>query len=106
MPSHFVSHHGARLARLGALLMLGLSAADVVAQYVPYRERPTAYDRNSRGSRGDQAGTFDYYLLSLSWSPTYCADLREGRRDPQCDGRPYAFVLHGLWPQNERGWPQ
>ena len=21
-------------------------------------------------------------------------------------GRPYAFVLHGLWPQYERGWPQ
>jgi ribonuclease T2 len=25
----------------------------------------------------------------------------------QCrSGRPYGFVLHGLWPQNERGYPQ
>jgi ribonuclease T2 len=25
----------------------------------------------------------------------------------QCrSGRPYGFVLHGLWPQNERGWPE
>jgi len=48
-------------------------------------------------------GRFDYYLLSLSWSPEYCA---ESRRDDelQC-ARPYAFVAHGLWPQNEKGWP-
>jgi ribonuclease T2 len=56
------------------------------------------------------AGVFDYYLLALSWSPTYCAEAGEDRNDPQCTlgnrGRPYAFVLHGLWPQHERGWPQ
>lgn len=54
------------------------------------------------------AGQFDYYTLTLSWSPTYCATKDNGG-DPQCsprDGRPYAFVLHGLWPQYERGWPQ
>ncbi len=104
MPFHFVLRRGARLSL--ALLVLAFSAAGSVAQYVPYRERPTAYDRNARGERGDQAGAFDYYLLALSWSPTYCAGLSPGRRDPQCDGRPYAFVLHGLWPQHERGWPQ
>ncbi|KAF0183737.1 MAG: ribonuclease T2 [Hyphomonadaceae bacterium] len=55
--------------------------------------------------RRDLAGRFDYYLLSLSWSPTYCADA--GGRDPaQCGrDRHYAFVVHGLWPQHERGWP-
>ncbi len=54
-----------------------------------------------------RAGQFDYYALVLSWSPSYCAVRRHGRRDPQCNGgRPYAFVLHGLWPQYERGWPQ
>jgi ribonuclease T2 len=55
--------------------------------------------------RRDVAGRFDYYLLSLSWSPTYCADA--GDRDPaQCGrDRRFAFVVHGLWPQNERGWP-
>jgi ribonuclease T2 len=55
----------------------------------------------------DEAGGFDYYVLALSWSPTYCADAGDRRRDPQCAGRPFAFVLHGLWPQHERGrWPQ
>jgi ribonuclease T2 len=56
---------------------------------------------------GDRPGDFDYYALTLSWSPTYCEGEGRGRREPQCDGsRPYAFVLHGLWPQYERGWPE
>jgi ribonuclease T2 len=58
----------------------------------------------------NEAGAFDYYVLALSWSPTYCVEVGDNRDDPQCDrrknGRPYAFVLHGLWPQHERGWPQ
>lgn len=47
---------------------------------------------------------FDYYVLSLSWSPLYCADPRHADRDPeQCgQGRRLAFVTHGLWPNNER----
>lgn len=54
-------------------------------------------------AHADQPGAFDYYLLSLSWSPQYCAsEARPG--DSQCQ-RPYAFVAHGLWPQNERGYP-
>jgi ribonuclease T2 len=56
-----------------------------------------------------EPGVFDYYVLALSWSPTYCADAGDRRGDAQCggkSGRPYAFVLHGLWPQYERGWPQ
>lgn len=60
-----------------------------------------------------EPGVFDYYALALSWSPTYCADTGDRRNDPQCSpngapkGRPYAFVLHGLWPQYDRGrWPE
>lgn len=49
------------------------------------------------------AGVFDYYVLSLSWSPEYCASPRRDD-EPQC-ARPYAFVAHGLWPQHERSWP-
>lgn len=55
-----------------------------------------------------RAGAFDYYTLVLSWSPTYCAGAQSRDNDPQCrrDARPYAFVLHGLWPQYERGYPE
>ena len=49
-------------------------------------------------AEGERAGDFDYYVLSLSWSPTFCALEGEARGNPQCD-RPLGWVLHGLWPQ-------
>lgn len=56
---------------------------------------------------GGQPGEFDYYALALSWSPTYCEAAKHDSRDAQCDGtRSFAFVLHGVWPQYNRGWPQ
>lgn len=101
----------------------------------------------AQGNRGGMPGDFDYYVLALSWSPTFCSGQGRGdggvygedrgsgggygygygggggyngrgyggrqgygRRDSdeQCSGtRPYAFILHGLWPQYERsGWPE
>jgi len=63
--------------------------------------------RDSDARSKHRAGQFDYYALVLSWSPSYCATRRHGRRDPQCEsGRPYAFVMHGLWPQYEHGFPE
>lgn len=57
-------------------------------------------------AEGERAGEFDYYVLSLSWSPTWCALEGAARRSPQCAaGRQYGWVLHGLWPQFERGYP-
>lgn len=56
----------------------------------------------------NQPGKFDFYVLSLSWSPSFCKDTEERGRDSneQCRGRPYAFIVHGLWPQYERGFPR
>lgn len=49
---------------------------------------------------------FDFYVLALSWSPSYCEAEGAGANQQQCgSGRPYAFVVHGLWPQFERGYP-
>ena len=57
-------------------------------------------------AEGERAGDFDYYVMSLSWSAAWCALEGDARDDPQCDrGRGLTFVLHGLWPQHERGWP-
>jgi len=51
------------------------------------------------------AGDFDFYVLALSWSPTYC--LTSDDPDPaQCDTAPDGFVVHGLWPQYETGYPE
>jgi ribonuclease T2 len=52
---------------------------------------------------------FDFYVLTLSWSPTHCSSDAGGGLDDdlQCrSGRPFGFVLHGLWPQHEKGWPE
>ena len=50
-------------------------------------------------------GAFEYYVLALSWSPGFCAS-RGGSRTGQCAaGSGLGFVVHGLWPQNERGYP-
>jgi ribonuclease T2 len=87
---------------LAAALLASLS---VVAQ---------AQDR-----RQNTAGEFDFYVLSLSWSPSFCEASAErsarresngqsgsSRANQQCGERPYAFVVHGLWPQYERGFPE
>ncbi len=57
-------------------------------------------------AEGERAGDFDYYVMSLSWSATWCSLTGDDRDDPQCDaGRGYDFTLHGLWPQDETGYP-
>lgn len=60
-----------------------------------------ARHHHARGSRSEQAGQFDYYVLSLSWAPTYC--LTHADDSQECSGKGYGFVLHGLWPQFDAG---
>ena len=55
----------------------------------------------------DRPGDFDFYVLSLSWSPTWCATDGQGSSSPQCRrGSGFGFVVHGLWPQYEEGYPE
>ncbi|MFA5937937.1 MAG: ribonuclease T2 [Sinimarinibacterium sp.] len=49
----------------------------------------------------DKAGRFDYWVLSLTWSPQFCKS-EPGKA--QCK-LPLGFVVHGLWPQYEDGYP-
>jgi ribonuclease T2 len=78
------------LALLAVAAIAGPASAQIAGQYEP--------------------GKFDFYVLSLSWSPSFCAAAVErssGRKPPaECGARPYAFVVHGLWPQFEKGFPQ
>ncbi len=59
--------------------------------------------RSEAAERG-RPGDFDFWVLSLSWSPSWCEATGNARRDVQC-ARPFAFVVHGLWPQYARGFP-
>src|SRR3954447_18581958 len=65
---------------------------------------------SAQDRRQNAPGEFDFYVLSLSWSPFYCEEASErgsqGRSQAQCGGRPFSFVVHGLWPQYERGFPE
>ncbi len=60
--------------------------------------------------RQNQPGQFDFYVLALSWSPSFCEASQERapnrRPDQQCGERPYSFVVHGLWPQYAKGFPE
>src|SRR3569833_964069 len=80
------------------------SCALALAVGIAFAAPGAAQDR-----RQNEPGKFDYYVLSLSWSPSYCeaAAERAPNRAPdqQCAARPFAFVVHGLWPQYERGFP-
>src|SRR4029078_9020926 len=81
-------------------LLISLALAFISAGYA------TAQDR-----RQNAPGEFDFYVLSLSWSPSFCGAASErgnsGRsQQSQCGGRPFSFVVHGLWPQYERGFPE
>ena len=87
----------AALAAAAALILVIdrglLQAPDVALPPVDRREPP-----KGKG--------FDFYVLSLSWSPSYCAAGGEESNRQQCaSGRAYGFIVHGLWPQFERGYP-
>jgi ribonuclease T2 len=78
------------MKHLLAVLLLSCLAAPALAQ-----ER-----------RQERPGEFDFYLLSLSWSPTFCAAQTGSRNDQQCGAdKDFRFIVHGLWPQREKGYP-
>ncbi len=77
------------LLQVCALALLLLTAQHSYARHHPKQ------DANA------QSGQFDYYLLSLSWAPTYC--LTHAGDGAECSNKGYGFVLHGLWPQYDAG---
>jgi ribonuclease T2 len=81
----------------GALVVLAVLGA-LAAAYA--QERPAG-----------EPGRFDFYVLALSWAPSFCAATAERdwqrRRPPSMEcSRPFGFVVHGLWPQYEHGYPE
>jgi len=87
--------------------MISIAVRPAVAALISVAVTVSAY---AQDARQNEPGQFDFYVLSLSWSPSFCAAAaeRDGGRGPtmQCGARPYAFVVHGLWPQYEQGYPE
>jgi ribonuclease T2 len=97
--------------RTRRLIILTLAGTAVLAALAWAQERrapwPSEYFNPKLTS--NVAGKFDYYTLVMSWSPTHCVTAEPGRDEEQCaraDGLRYGFVLHGLWPQYEKGYPE
>jgi ribonuclease T2 len=89
----FSMRRAARFAAVGtaAIWLLAFSVAALRAQ----------------DARQNQPGEFDFYVLSLSWSPSFCdAAGDRANRQAECGERPYSFVVHGFWPQYEKGFPE
>jgi ribonuclease T2 len=58
--------------------------------------------KHQRRSADDTPGSFDYYLLTLSWAPEFCATHAGNASSSECDPkRHFRFVIHGLWPEND-----
>jgi ribonuclease T2 len=89
-----------------SLIASFLVASGLLASALAFAAGPAA----AQDSRQNTPGEFDYYVLSLSWSPSFCEEAsergNEGRSQAQCGGRPFSFVVHGLWPQYEHGFPE
>lgn len=86
--------HRPRRQRLAGLMVavLGLGTAGPVL---------------AQDARQNEPGKFDFYVLSLSWSPSYCDAAGErAQQQPECQDHAYAFVVQGLWPQYEQGFPE
>ena len=65
----------------------------------------------AQDARQNEPGKFDFYVLTLSWSPSFCEASAERSRTgtsqrEQCGDRPFSFVGHGLWPQYDKGFPE
>jgi ribonuclease T2 len=90
---------------LVSLALLGSCLGATAEQRTPW---PWPSEVFNAQKRTNVTGQFDYYMLVLSWSPTHCITAAPGRDDMQCsrrDGRRFGFILHGLWPQHEHGYP-
>lgn len=79
-------------------------AAEAEEQPVEAAE-PTISPRATAAPAAKPAGNFDFYVLTLSWSPDYCASNGAGDVQQCNSGKKYGFVLHGLWPQYNQGYP-
>ncbi|MBV9347334.1 MAG: ribonuclease T2 [Pseudolabrys sp.] len=99
-----------RLAHAAAAALAISFILSVTLTTAPAQERSEL--RQAPGSEQNaqnRPGQFDFYVLALSWSPSFCESAQERDRarsnDQQCGERAYSFVVHGLWPQHERGYP-
>ncbi|MDG6881995.1 Ribonuclease I precursor [Phocoenobacter uteri] len=72
-----------------------------------YSNKNVDYDTDMRRDKyGRHNASVDYYMLALSWSPSFCESKRRQGNLPrglqyQCaNPHKFGWVIHGLWPQS------
>ncbi len=85
--------------------MLGLSRVTVAIAVLGFW-LALPLGAGAQDARQNEPGKFDHYVLALSWSPSFCDAAGERAPQMQCGERRFSFVVHGLWPQYERGFPE
>jgi len=69
-------------------------------------EAPTSSARPAMAAASGGAD-FDFLVLALSWSPSHCVSKGADASRFQCGAeRDFGFIVHGLWPQFEKGYPE
>lgn len=81
-----------------ALIALALCLASTGFARERHRD---ASARPDSARKTESTGSYDYFLLALSWSPTWCKTHPD--ETEQCGRKGYGFIVHGLWPQYENG---
>ena len=83
---------------LSAFLLLALACSLTVVSFAKHKKQ----------SQDSSQAPFDYYLLTLSWAPEFCASNPQGKSSAECNPNKHmGLVVHGLWPQYNNGkWPQ
>lgn len=109
LPSNTATEAGlTRAAGVAILAMLALPAPALAQAYQCSIPREIALPHIVPDSPVRRASVTGY-TLALSWSPEFCRG-REGRASDrrQCSGREgrFGMVVHGLWPEGPRDWPQ
>lgn len=100
-----------RAAALALILAPTAAQAQALACKIPDRIPVPRLEQPKRGEPVRKPQTTGY-LLSMSWSPQHCADVRnpkDARDRFQCAGENgrFGWVLHGLWPETDTpGYPQ
>lgn len=94
-----------RLFSLAAAFVFAVLAATGTsyAQSAPSQPAPSLSAPAKPAPTAAAPIDFDYYLVSLSWSPSFCEAKGDSQKAAEC-ARPYGFMLHGLWPQSDKGF--
>lgn len=78
--------------------------AEAASIETPRLSLPATPDYEPATASSRTTASFDYWVLALSWSPEFCASNEARPNSRQCSGS-HEFIVHGLWPQFERGYP-